>query len=76
MKDAIALATAVVTGIIGLAIVSVIVSRRSQTPQVIGAAGAFLSNVVAAAVSPAATAATNGDPLKATFANPLGGIGQ
>jgi PRD1 phage membrane DNA delivery len=76
VKDAIALASAVVTGIIGLAIVSVIVSRKSQTPQVIGAATSFLSNIVAAAVSPASTAATNGNPLKSTFSNPLGGIGQ
>lgn len=43
---------AIVSGIIGLSIVSVLVSPRAQTPTVLGAAGSALSNVIGAAVSP------------------------
>lgn len=43
---------AIVTGIIGVAIIAVIVSARAQTPSVIGAAGKALSQVIGAAVSP------------------------
>lgn len=43
---------AIVTGIIGLAIVAVVVSQRANTSTVIGSAGSALSSVIAAAVSP------------------------
>jgi PRD1 phage membrane DNA delivery len=43
---------AIVSGVIGLAIVAVIVSRNAQTPTVIGAAGSALSSIIGAAVSP------------------------
>ncbi len=42
----------VLTGIIGLAIIAVIVSRNAQTPQVIGSAGDAFANALQAAVSP------------------------
>jgi hypothetical protein len=38
--------------VIGLAIVAVIVSQKAQTPTVLSAAGAALSSVIQAAVSP------------------------
>jgi hypothetical protein len=43
---------AVITGIIGLAIVAVVVSKNAQTSSVIGAGGSALSSVIGAAVSP------------------------
>lgn len=52
MNNAISAALAIVGGVIGLAIISVLVSKQAQTPQVFGAAGSALSSVIAAAVSP------------------------
>lgn len=52
---------AVFGGVIVLAIWSVIVSKKAQTPQVIQAASTALSQIVAAAVNPIATASTNGN---------------
>lgn len=43
---------AIVSGIIGLAIVAVVVSKNAQAPTVLQAAGSALSSVIAAAVSP------------------------
>jgi hypothetical protein len=43
---------AVIAGIIGLAIVAVIVGKSAQTPQVLQAGGSALSAVIGAAVSP------------------------
>ena len=52
MDKATGLIISIVSGIIGLAIIAVIVSQRSQAPTVIGSAGSALANVIAAAVSP------------------------
>lgn len=49
---------ATIAGIIGLAIVAVIVSKQAQTPQVISAGGSALASVIGAAVSPV-TGSTN-----------------
>lgn len=46
-------------GVVTLATISVVISRKSQTPQVIQATASALSNVVAAAVNPVHTSATN-----------------
>jgi hypothetical protein len=43
---------AVVSGVIMLALVSVLFSRRAATSDVLGAAGGALANVIGAAVSP------------------------
>jgi hypothetical protein len=43
---------AVLTSIVGLAMVAVIVSKRAQTPSVIQAGGAALASVIGAAVTP------------------------
>ncbi len=40
------------TAIVGVAILAVIVSRNSQTPEVLSAAGSAFSNAIGAAVSP------------------------
>jgi preprotein translocase subunit SecD len=42
----------VIAGIIGLAIVAVIMSQRAQTPAVISAGGNALASVIGAAVKP------------------------
>jgi len=43
---------AIVTGVIGLAIVAVIVSQRAQTSTVISSSGSALSSIIGAAVAP------------------------
>lgn len=43
---------AIVSGIIGLAIVAVLVSQKAQTGTVLQSAGGALSSIIAAAVSP------------------------
>jgi hypothetical protein len=43
---------AIVTGFISLAIISVIISSKAQTPSVISAFGSALANVISAATSP------------------------
>ena len=50
---------AIVTGLIGVAIVAVIVSRNAQTPTVIGASGSALAQVIGAAVSPVTGSTSN-----------------
>jgi hypothetical protein len=45
---------ATIAGIIGLAIVAVIVSKNAQTPQVFQAGGNALAQVIGAAVAPVA----------------------
>ena len=55
------------TGTITVAIIAVIVSRQSQTPQVIQASASALANVVSAAVTPAPTA---GNPSLNSFSTP------
>jgi len=50
---------AIVTGLIGVAIVAVIVSRNAQTPSVIGASGSALAQVIGAAVSPVTGSTSN-----------------
>ena len=55
------------TGTITVAIISVIVSRQSQTPQVIQAGASALANVVNAAVTPVPT---QGNPTLNSFATP------
>jgi hypothetical protein len=49
---------AVVTGVIGLAIVAVLVAQKAQTSTVIQVTGTALSNIIAAAVGPV-TGSTN-----------------
>lgn len=60
MNNAVSATLAIVGGIITLAIVSVLVSRNAQTPQVFSAAGGALSNVIGAAVSPVTGAGVSG----------------
>jgi hypothetical protein len=53
---------AIVSGIILVAIVSVIVAPRSSAPAGVAAVGDTLAKVIHAAVNPVATAAVNGVP--------------
>ena len=52
-------AVAIVSGIIGLAIVAVLVSSQAQTSQVISQSGGALSSIITAAVSPVAGSSSN-----------------
>jgi hypothetical protein len=51
----------IAVAIVGLGIVSVLVSRKSQTPQVIQASGSAFSNALAVAESPVTGATYNID---------------
>ena len=57
---------AVVAGIIGLAMVAVLVSKKAQSPAVIQSTGAALSSIIGAAVA----------PVTSSGGNTFGGIGQ
>ncbi len=50
----------VVSGIVGLAIVAVIVSRNAQTPAVLQSAGSALASVIGAAVGPVSNSGSGG----------------
>jgi hypothetical protein len=50
---------AVIGGIIGLAIVAVIVAQKAQTSQVIQAGGSALASVIGAAVKPVVSSGGN-----------------
>lgn len=60
MNDFVSAALAIVAGVLGLSIVSVLVSKNAQTPTVINAAGSALSNVISAAVNPVTGTGTGG----------------
>jgi hypothetical protein len=52
------LVVAVIAGVIGLAMVAVVVSKNAQTSSVITGAGTALSSVIAAAVAPVSNSGT------------------
>jgi len=68
----------VAAGVIGLAIIAVLVSNRAQTSQVIGATGSAFSNVLSAATGPvtgnAATPNVNGPSSSGLSLGNLGGL--
>lgn len=78
MNDALSAILAIIGAIITVAIISVIVSPRSQAPQVLQAGGGFLSNVIGAAVNPVSQSGSgvtgNGSPLN-SLRNMFGGNG-
>jgi len=78
MNNAISAILAIVGGVIGLAIVSVLVSKNAQTPQVLGASGNALANVITAAVSPVTGtgAATGGGGNGSGGGFSFGGLGS
>ena len=53
------LVVSVIAGIIGLAVVAVIVSQRAQTSTVISSAGTALAGVISAAVGPVSNSTGN-----------------
>lgn len=61
----------IAAGVIGVAILSVLVSRRAQTPAVLGAAGSAFSNVLSAATGPVTGAVSA--PVN-TISGGLGGL--
>ena len=65
-------AIAIVSGIIGLAIIAVIVSRQAQTPTVISSTGGALAGIISAAVSPVTGSGSN--MLGATAGSAIGGL--
>jgi hypothetical protein len=60
----------VVGGIIGLAMVAVLVSQKAQTSTVLTGAGTALSSVIAAAVAPVSGSTTN---MIGSSGTPVGG---
>ena len=61
---------AIFGGVVTIAIISVIISKKSQAPAVLQAASSALANVVAAAVKPVNTATTNGNLGNNPFTTP------
>ena len=61
---------AIFGGVITLAIIATLVGKGGQAPQVITATGNTLAKVIGAAVSPAGSAATNGNLGLGAFATP------
>lgn len=51
-KDILEPIVTIAAGVIGVAILAVLVSKNAQTPQVLGAAGSAFSNVLSAATGP------------------------
>lgn len=70
MKDFAAGLLTIFTGVVTLAIISVILSRKAQTAGVLQAGSTALAKVVSAAVSPVGTAATNGALGLSAFSTP------
>jgi hypothetical protein len=50
---------AIVAGIIGLAVIAVLVSQKANTPQVFQGAGSALASVIGAATAPVTGATSN-----------------
>jgi len=61
-------------GVITVAIVASIVSKKSQAPQFIQAAGSALANVVAAAVQPIQNPSPHGNLGTNAFSTMIGGL--
>lgn len=79
MKDISAALLAVFAGILALAMVSVIISKKSDTQGVIQAAATALSKVIQAAVTPVAASSnsatvSSGIPTQAVGSSFLGGL--
>lgn len=64
------LISSIVVGVIGLAIVAVLVSQRANTAKVIGASSSGLADIIGAAVAPV-TGAGSGGILGATGGLPI-----
>jgi hypothetical protein len=62
---------AIVTGIIGLALVAVAVSKNAQTPQVLQSGGGALAQIIGAAVAPVTGSTSSGF---GSIGNNIGGI--
>lgn len=61
MNNAFSVITAILGAIIGLAIISVLISPNAKTGTVIGATGTALSNILRAATAPVTGAANAGN---------------
>jgi hypothetical protein len=67
---------AIVSAVVGLAIVAVIVSRNAQTPTVISSAGSALANVIGAAVSPVTGGGGGGGGGLSNLFGSVSGVGN
>ena len=61
MNNALSVITAILGAIIGLAILSVLISPNAETSNVVGATGNALANILKAATAPVTGAANNGN---------------
>jgi len=69
----------IAAAVVGVAIISVLVSKNAQTPQVLGAAGSAFANVLSAATAPVTGSAATPNVSSGTggFGNfGLSGFGQ
>ena len=76
MNATVSAAVAVIGGIVGLAIVAVLVSQKAQTSGVIQSAGSALSSIIGAAVGPVSGGGTSplGNPLGLGTGNLFGNV--
>lgn len=74
LNDIGAAALTILAGVVGLATISVIIGQNSQAPAAIQATGGAFATIIAAAVNPSSTAATNGNPAASTQGGGDGGI--
>lgn len=76
MNDFLTVIVAVVSGVIGLAILSVILGKNSNTAGVLTSGGSALSSVIQAAVSPVSSSYGSGNLGASSFtsAGALGGL--
>lgn len=78
MDDFTKIITAIFGGVLTLAIISVVISKKSAAPQAIQAISSGIANIVGAAVNPAAT--NNGNNGTSMFSDPSsaggGGLGE
>lgn len=75
MRDAIEPFVSIVTLIVGVAIVAVLVSRNSQTGNVLAAFGGMVSNMLSAATGPVTGASTTANVNAGTSSGGFGGLG-
>jgi len=59
--NTLAVISAILGALIGLAIISVLISPNAQTSTVVGATGSALANILRAATAPVTGAANNGN---------------
>lgn len=74
MNSAVEPIVTIAVAIVGVAILSVLVSQKSNTAGVLGAFGSMFSNMLSAATAPVTGSATA--PVNSVASNTFGGLGN